>query len=177
MKYKWGLTLVPVVVVGLWLPLIKVVQPVFPAPADKTGSYQKERRFFERYLTKRRIPFVLPDIYRIDVVKLKYNRDWETYYRGQQPQSHPKFLCGHSFNTQNDPKLLLMLRQSNNFHTEHLQYNIKSDIVIYCWAAHDLDAAPYTYVYIPESGKLGRDRDWCQMSTNFQRAILYKRLN
>ena len=131
-----------------------------------------DRKFFERYLNKRQIPFVLPDVYHIDVVNLENHQDWDTYYSGHQPRLTPELAKGgNTFTLQSNPVLLQMLRNCQSFHTEHLQYKFSSNTVIYCWTEHDADAAPFPYVYIPESGKLRLDHDWCQLPNKFQKAI------
>lgn len=173
MKHKLSVILIVIVIIimGIIAGTGETSHLLFPPRLDRSRSDQSDRHFFERNLGKRRIFAVLPDVYRIDVYKLKNNRDWEIYYSGQQPLSQPDFLKVCALTSMENSQILKMLRHSDNFHTEVLQHKNVQNIVIACWTEHDVDAAPFTYVYIPESGRLGNKHDWCQMSNDFQRKM------
>lgn len=141
------------------------------AGAPQAISMQNDHKDRQRSLQQHRIQSVLPDVYRIDVVKFIDASVWERCFQGNLLRFEPKFAMTHTFTMDTDPDLLFSLRRSTRYHSDAPKVKQHTGFVIFCWAAHELDTGPHSYAYIPESGELGSDHEWCNVPPQFRKRI------
>ena len=122
-------------------------------------------------IRQRRIPFVLSDVYMVDVDKFTDASLWQKYFDGEDPKFSPSIAGGLTLTMEHDKSLILALKGTSQFHFGVPKTKHHNGFVICCWAEHELDVGPHIYAYIPETGELGRDHDWCVTPPVFRNYI------
>lgn len=139
-----------------------------PVQNEQLSTQQSDVRYFKRFLNLHRIQFVLPDVTRVDIYKTDDEHLWDSCFAGNYPLSQPSSTGSKTLTIEENPELIFLLRESDNYSTIIPKPKQHKGYLVFCWAGHELDALPHPYVYIPETGQLGRRNEWCYVPNKFK---------
>ena len=103
----------------------------------------------------------------VDIDFVSDNQQWHNVFYGKDSGNTGKFVQRLDSYGEN-ATVLKLLKASHHFHSQPPQSSMNGGYVFWIWVDSERSTPPHPYVYVPKTGELGRDHEWCYVSVKFR---------